>query len=163
MVGMRIYYDSKQLIITSVDGNRIKFTTSDSLSITKNKIINMYVPNHIFENKTILITNYIVDSVENGFILYENKFYTVSNYKTDIENLYGNVLVYDLNNINISFDFDNSYKITNKSDTINNKNIPISVKLNINTDSDIYFYNNDLNSITFNYCYFQKIQIDGIF
>ena len=37
MVGMRIYYDSKQLIITSVDGNRIKFTTSDSLSITKNK------------------------------------------------------------------------------------------------------------------------------
>ena len=160
--GMRIYYNNKQLIVKTITGNRFTFDNTDSTTFTNNVKYNFYVPNHIFIEKSVLITNYIVNNVKNGFILYDNKFYTVSNYKTSIQSLYGNVLVYDIDNIDIKYDFNNPYIFSSVNDSFKNINIPLCVKMKINTDDDIYLYNELYENLIFNYAYFQKILIDGV-
>ena len=88
----------------------------DSIGFINYVKYTFYIPNHIFILKSVLITNYTVDNIKNGFILYDNKFYTVSNYKTSIQSLYGNVLVYDIDNINIKYDFNNPYIFSSIND-----------------------------------------------
>ena len=160
--GMRIYYNNKQLVVKTITGNKFTFDNTDSTTFTNYVKYNFYVPNHIFIEKSVLITNYIVNNVKNGFILYDNKFYTVSNYKTSIQSLYGNVLVYDIDNINIKYDFNNPYIFSSVNDSFKNINIPLCVKMKINTDDDIYLYNELYENVIFNYAYFQKILIDGV-
>lgn len=159
---MRLYYNSKQIIIKKVTGNKFTFTNVDNIEFTNYIYYNLYVPNNVFTEKTIIVTNYVVDSVKNGFFIYQHNFYTVSNYKTSIENLYGNVLVYDIDNVNIKYDFNNPFIFTSIDDKFDNINIPLCVKMKINTSDDIYLYNDLYQNITFNYSYFQKILIDGV-
>ena len=161
--GMRIYNDNKQFIIKTITGNKFTFDNIDNLDLTNYTKYTFYIPNHVFTNISLLITDYIVDNVKNGFILYENKFYTVTNYKTTIQSLYGNILVYDIDNIDIKYDFNNPYIFSSINDSFNNLNIPLCIKMKINTDNDLYLYNSLYENITFQYSYFQKILIDGVF
>ena len=161
--GMRIYNDNKQFIIKTITGNKFTFDNIDNLQLTNYTKYTFYIPNHVFTNKSLLITDYIVDSVKNGFILFENKFYTITNYKTTIQSIYGNVLVYDIDNIDIKYDFNNPYIFSSINDSFNNLNIPLCIKMKINTDDDIYLYNSLYENITFQYSYFQKILVDGVF
>lgn len=160
--GMRIYSNNKQFIIKTISENKFTYDNIDNLELTNNKKYTFYIPNHIFTNKSILISDYIVDNIKNGFIIYENKFYTVSNYKTTIQSLYGDLLVYDIDNIDIKHDFNNPYIFSSINDGFNNSNIPLCIKMKINTDDDIYLYNSLYENITFKYSYFQKILIDGV-
>lgn len=161
--GMRLYNNNKQIVVKTVSGNKFTFDNNDSNTFTNYSKYSFYVANHIFETKSILITDYIVNNVKNGFILYENKFYTVTNYKTSIQSLYGNVLVYDVENVDIKYDFNNPYVFTSTQNTFDNTNIPLCLKMNINTDDEIYFYNTLYSEIVFNYCYFQRVLIDGVY
>ena len=90
-----------------------------------------------------------------NFILYQ---ITKQHYK-----VYMNVLVYDIDNVDIKYDFNNPYIFSSVNDKFNNLNIPLCIKMKINTDNDLYLYNTLYENITFNYCYFQKILIDGVF
>jgi hypothetical protein len=160
---MRLYYNNKQFIVKTITGNKFTFTNTDSITFTNYMKYTIYVPNHIFEATSILITDYTASNIKNGFLLYENKFYTISNYKTSIQSLYGNVLLYNVDEVNIYYDFNNPYIFTSIDDSFNNTYTPLRLKMNINTDDDIYFYNSLYSDISFKYCYFQRILIDGVF
>lgn len=159
---MRIYCNNKQIIVENVSNNKFTFTNSDNETFVNYKKYNFYVPKHIFQEKEILINDYVVNNIKNGFFIYEKNFYTVTDYKVSIKEFYGTILLYDADSLDIKHHFINPYIITSSDTEFKNNTNSIQVKMNINTDGNIYFYNDKFSSIQFKYVYFQKILVNGV-